>query len=324
MWFQSTRTPPGTRSPAHSGLGCAPLRAGLLGRYHLCLGLACLLLAGATAGCGYTVLKMPGSGVGGADSTATKAQEVGSHDPPAKMPAFHPRLLDPQEWPGCSFLDDILGEDDPLRFEYVREDPAARLPTKSATLRARFILGGEAQAEVWELRMDRFGHLSMLHGTGQRVLEAPSRWLGTEVGSFRLEHQSECALRIMILELLPLDCTWCRSRRLEDVRRLPPSLWPDQIEGWIEIEYHIETWTATQPSEWPGGTVRVPLDPVRLLVETWSEEPPLDLRRAVWAMVREEPHLLDLARIVEAIVLAWTVENPDPEASAFPVIRIER
>jgi hypothetical protein len=163
-----------------------------------------ILVAGVVAGCGYTVLQQAGradqgtpgesaaaqreaagdreQGAGEADSLAWLEEEPDSsswsrEEPDSaswaersdeledRLPPGHPPVMRSEDWIGRSFLDRILGEDDPLRFENLRQQAAAHVPSHNATITVRITAGGPAVADVWQVRMDEFGWVTAAHWT---------------------------------------------------------------------------------------------------------------------------------------------------------------
>jgi hypothetical protein len=267
-------------------------------RAALACGLALL------AGCGYTQLRHAQAGPTPADTTGADSTFLAE---PA-LPAGHPRILNDADWAGRSFLDDILGEDAPLRFENLRAHPRARDPLPHAEITFRMTLGGPAVAQVWQIRMDQFGWVTAAYWTQGEAGPRLDESLATKRNEFRLERASESALREMLIQLLPVG-------EAEDIQspptapRYPIDLWPYEDPGRIDIEYRIETLNAASPDDWPGGRVSAPLDLVQLLITTWDGAPPRDLRRLAVGVARERPTLVDVAVMAEGLVVAWEVEG---------------
>jgi len=271
--------------------------------------IAGLVLAVAlVAGCGYTQLRAPGSGAPVAaveDSSAASAPLD-----PSRLPPNHPHILSAEEWEGRSLLDDIVGEDEPLRFENLRRHPSARDPNEHAEITFRITLGGPAIARIWQIRMDQFGWVKAAYWTQGEAGPRLDENLAAQRAEFRLARESESALREMVIQLLPPN----RGQRVAKPERpgsLPIELWPFEEPGRIDIEYRIETLTAADPEDWPGGSVSAPLDLVEMLIRTWDSPPPRELRRLARAMAERTPVMIDIALLAEALVLAWEVEGYD-------------
>ena len=100
---------------------------------------------------------------------------------------------------------------------------------------------------------------------------------------------------------------------------LPEQIWGNNEPGMIEFSYQLRQTGMTDKSEWPGGTITLPADIVQLLIGTWSDPPPPELVKAVFAEVEHEPMLLNIALLVEGIVLAWEVEGEEEDAISLPL-----
>ncbi|MCK4412359.1 MAG: hypothetical protein KAY32_02325 [Candidatus Eisenbacteria sp.] len=285
------------------------------------------LAAGLSTGCGYTVMQKSGADDApphgahaarpGPGSETQRPEAMPGND--LLLPPDHPRILAPEEWVGRSFLDDLLGEDDPLRFENLRRHPHAGAPTHHAIVTFRITVGGPAVADVWQVRMDEFGWVTVtywMQGAAGPVLDES---LATRRAEFRLARESEAALRAMIIELLPQSLDAPRLARPEALRDLPIEYWPHGDPGVLEIEYRIETLGRADPEDWPGGRVSAPLDLMQLLIRTWENAPPLWLRRAVRDLAAHRPSLVSMAMVTEAITLAWEVEGYNDEAVELPL-----
>ena len=117
-------------------------------------GISGALIALVLSGCGYTVVKdspEPDVQMDVADSLYVP------EDPGAELPPGHPPIPDPADWVGLSFLDMIVGEEEPLRFENLRADRSILFPTEHAYLTLRITLGDPIDATIWQLRIDEFG-----------------------------------------------------------------------------------------------------------------------------------------------------------------------
>jgi hypothetical protein len=270
--------------------------------------LAAVLLAG----CGYTQLRAPGDGAlaSGATGDSTAIASDSTTLDLSRLPPNHPRILSAEEWEGRSLLDDIVGEDDPLRFESLRRHPAARDPNAHAEITFRITLGGPAIARIWQIHMDQFGWVKAAYWTQGEAGPRLDESLAAQRAEFRLARESESALREMAIQLLPVNEA-PQIAKPDRPLSLPTSLWPYDDPGRIDIEYRIETLTAVSPEDWPGGSVSAPLDLIELLIQTWDAPPPRDLRRLARAMAERSPMMIDVAMLAEALVLAWEVEGYD-------------
>ncbi|MFH1143212.1 MAG: hypothetical protein V1774_01550 [Candidatus Eisenbacteria bacterium] len=275
-----------------------------------------VLLLALISGCGYTVLKghqdaLP-SGGGSAVSDSSHADGL-------VLPPGHPPVDVDEIWIGRSFLDRFVGEDDALRFENLREDPHAFAPAHHATITVRITLGGPAVADIWQIGMDEFGWVtasSWMQGAAGPMLDEANATFRTE---FRLERQSEAALRAMIIELLPKTADTTLRDWPATLNRLPPEWWPYTDAGLIEIEYHLENLGLVDPDDWPGGRVSAPLDVIQLLIGTWDSPPPRGLQRDARQLIDLNPSIANIALIAEAIVLAWEVEGQAAESIDLPL-----
>lgn len=269
------------------------------------------------AGCGYTVLEHPESGPGPASGGAAG---TGRQLPPGHPPIDE--LLPLQEetsWEGRSFLDALVGEEDPLRFENVRNDRSMQLPSQHSQITLRMTLGGPAVSDIWQVRVDEHGWVVVAHWTqalGDFELDDTQ---ATERAEYRLARASESALRAMLLAMMPMDED--RRPRIPEIelRDVPPELWTFDESGLLELSYRIETLDGLTAEEWPGGAVTAPLELVQVLLGTWSSAPPPDLRDLVQASVTQHPLLVDLAMMVEGVILAWEVEGPEVRTVELPL-----
>jgi hypothetical protein len=274
-----------------------------------------ILIACATAllaGCGYTVIR--GAPGGAADSTQSDRGTIDR----TQLPPGHPRIELPEDWIGQSFLDRYLGVDEPLRFESMRARPGAGAPSEKAIITCRIVVGGPTLADVWQIRMDTFGWVTAAYWAQGAAGPQLDDLLATRREEFRLEPQSEQALRAMVIRLLP-QSDHPGTVQLEAAPRVPRELWPYEDPGTIEIDYRIETLDRADPSTWPGGRVTAPLDITQLLIATWDDVPPLELRRAARTLMEHEPLLVDVALLAEAIALALEVEGSGGERLDLPL-----
>lgn len=282
---------------------------------------AALLLAAALlgalcfSGCGYTVLK----GAAGEAETAPAPGSDASATREGELPPGHPPIESPEDWIGRSFLDDLLGEEDPLRFENMRAEPGAGAPGGKAIITVRMLTGDPALADVWQIRMDVFGWVTAAYWAQGAAGPRRDDLLATRRAEFRLDPASESALRSMAMTLFPASQRPARVRTPEQFPRIPPQLWPHDDPGLLEIDYRIETIDRADPADWPGGQVTVPLDLVQLLIVTWDDLPPLALRRAVRDLAARQSQLLHAALLAEGLVLALEVEGPQDQQLGLPL-----
>ena len=313
-----------------------------------------LILLLAAAGCGYTQLKhgddstsraaasdslaradraarahpqtmgAPADTLAGSDSLSAQGEEDDLLLDERLLPPGHPPLTPVEDWPGTSFLDHIVGENDPLRFESLRENEQAFAPAHHATITVRMTTGGPAVADVWQIRMDQFGWVTAAYWTQGAAGPTLDELNATYKAEFRLERQSEAALREMIIELLPdMEDRTAEETSLTDLpklfRSLPPGWWPFSESGLLEIEYHVESLGLVEPADWPGGKVSARLDLVQLLIGTWDQEPPPWLRYEVRRLIERDPSLVNIALVAEAVVLASEVEGADMQSIQLPL-----
>ena len=291
----------------------------------------------ALTGCGYTVLEQPPApreapadeeGAAGDPNDRLGAEPGdGSQTRPASpervaeliLPPGHPLLIEPEDWIGSSFLDDLVGSADPMRFENLRGDLVAPATLEHATLTLRITLGGPATSDVWQIRMDEFGWVTVaywLQGFSGPELD---EGLATERAEFRLERQSEAALRLMMIDLLPKTPAPPQLIRPHQLEGRPPEAWPYQEPGLLEVIYRVETTQLGSPEDWPGGRLSAPLDLIQTMIGTWHSTPPAALQRDIWMLAQDRPLLLNLALFVEAIVLAWEVEGDADAGIGLPL-----
>jgi hypothetical protein len=241
----------------------------------------------------------------------------------AELPPGHPPIETAEDWLGRSFLDDLLGEDEPMRFENMRAKPGAGAPGGKAIITIRITTGVPALADVWQIRMDTFGWVTAAMWTqgagGPRLDEL----LATRRVEFRLDPNSENALRAMAMLLFPPGDRPAHVRLPETFPAIPPEVWPYDNPGILEINYRTETLGLADPEDWPGGGVSVPLDVVQLLIATWDDVPPPELRRVVRDLADRRPLILNAALLAEGLVLALEVEGPAEQPIELP-LRVAR
>jgi hypothetical protein len=265
------------------------------------------------AGCGYTVIR--GAPASGTDDAAQS--DRGAIDR-TQLPPGHPKIDQPEDWIGQSFLDHFLGADEPLRFESMRARPGAGAPSEKAIITYRIVVGGPTLADIWQIRMDAFGWVTAAYWAQGAAGPQLDDLLATRREEFRLEPQSEHALRAMAILLLP-QSDRPGEVRLDAYPRVPRELWPFEDPGRIEIDYRIETLDRADPSTWPGGRVIAPLDITQLLIATWDDAPPPELRRAARELMESQPLLVNVALLAEAIALALEVEGSGEERLDLPL-----
>jgi len=281
-------------------------------------GFACALVIALT-GCGYTILEHPQEAVQiEPEETEQTALPAGDVDE-LVLPPGHPLILDPEDWVGRSFLDDLVGMADPLRFENLRASMIAPATFEHATLTVRITIGGPGVLDIWQIRMDEFGWTTAAHWTQGQAGPELDEALAPDRVEFRIERESEAALRTMMIDLLPQIRRVSKVIRPQRLEHVPLELWPYDEPGLIEIDYRIETLDTLNPEDWPGGRLSAQLDMIQVLIGTWDTAPPLELQRAVWALARDRALLLNMALLIEGIVLAWEVEGHDQEAVDLPL-----
>lgn len=267
----------------------------------------CVLLAG----CGYTVLEDP-----------NRTPEVTAEPPAAAiedgdLPPGHPPIDEPPEWAGRSFLDEIVGIEEPYRFENVRRLDHLNLPSEKAQLTLRMHVGSSAVADIWQIRVDEFGWATvsrwMQGATGPKLDEA----LASRRVEFRLNHASEAALRIMILGLLP-DMERARTFPSLNFHGLEHEMWHYSESGLLTLDYRVESLSRIE-EDWPGGNLKGPLDLIQLLIGTWDSPPPEELQALIYRVTQDYPSLVPVAMMVEALVLIWEVEGTEQDRIELPL-----
>jgi len=276
--------------------------------------LALCALATAT-GCGYTVLK----GSAGDPTATPPARTARPSEGDGELPPGHPPIERGADWLGMSFLDRYIGIDEPLRFENIRRLPDAAAPTRGAIITFRITVGGPTLAEIWQIRMDTFGWVNAAHWQQGSTGPELDEHLAHDRASFRLERESEAALRRMAILLLPQREQPVRLNWPDAFPRAPRSFYAFEDPGRIEIEYRIETIDRVDPETWPGGRVSAPLELVQLLIGTWDDVPPREIRDAAEQLLERYPTLVDIALLAEGIVLAWEVEGAEAEPIGLPL-----
>ena len=243
--------------------------------------------------------------------------------PPGHRPIDE--IFEEQEsWAGRSILDEMVGEGEPIRFENLRRNTKIMLPSEHAEFTLRIVLGSSAYNDIWQIRVDEFGWVVGAHWVQTDVGPELDESNATRREEFRIDSGSEAALRAMVIALLPIDEFKGRSRTERIVsaphlQNLPDEIWPHLDPGLIEISYSIEELGNPIPQEWPSGKLSVPAEIIQLLICTWETPPPYELQDLVWAAVDREPILLDLALVVEAMVLAWQVESEMSDSIQLPL-----
>ncbi len=279
-----------------------------------------MLMLASTAGCGYTVLERRAAPE---EKDAPPGQIIHTPEGPVELPPGHPPIADPlsdEEWIGTSFLDHLVGEYEPLRFESIRGNDNLVTPPQHVELQLKMTIGEFGTEDVWRVRMDQFGWITTALWTIGSAGNQPDEGLAQARDEFRLDRQSEEALRAMVIALLPATPTL--SRRLPKLPPYdaPPDFWPYFNEpGLLEVSYAVEQLDTASPSQWPGGTLIAQFDLISLLIGTWDSAPPEDLVEMVWGLVTEYPLLLDVAMVAEAVVLAWEIEGPEDPEVELPI-----
>ncbi len=276
-----------------------------------------LFLLAHLAGCGYTVLQhpdsQPGSGTGGPSAG------------PRQLPPGHPPIdtLEPlagmTSWEGNSFLDALVGQSDPLRFENVRGDRGMGLPAQHSQITLRMTIGGPALSDVWQLRVDEFGWVVAAHWQQAAAGEELDEYQAPDRAEFRMARESESALRAMLLATMPISSDPPRQLPQVRLRNVPLELWSFDESGLLELTYRIETLTGVTGEDWPGGGVTAPLDLLEILIATWDSTPPRELQDLVSVTVTKHPLLVDLAMLVEGLILIWEVEGPEARPFELPL-----
>lgn len=311
------------RAPAERGSRRAPATGqgwtlgGLSLKWILLVVWVLLFLIAHLTGCGYTILEHPASapGAGAPDKGAAEPQLPPGHPPIDDLV----QLAEPESWEGLSFLDAIVGEDDPLRFENVRNDRSMRLPSQHSQITLRLTQGGPAVSRIWQLRVDEHGWVVVSHWTQPSSGFELNEDQAAERAEFRLSRESEAALRAMLLAMMPIADGRTHRVSRPDPSHVPIDQWTFDETGLLELDYRIETLDRVDSAGWPGGAVAAPLDLVQLLLSTWDAPPPAELRDLVNAAVAPSQLLLDLAMLVEGLVLAWEVEGPADPTLTLPL-----
>jgi len=285
-------------------------------------------------GCGYTILEQPRSaGDRTAPAAETSVSATGKDEarPDSTalategeieelvLPPGHPLILEPEDWVGRSFLDNVAGESDPLRFENMRANLPAPGTYEHAALTLRITVGGPAVMDIWQVRSDEFGWVTAARWTQGQAGPTLDEGMAADRAEFRLARESEAALRAMMIQLLPKVPHSAQAVRPTRLDEIPLEFWPYEEPGLLEIEYRIETPTALGAGDWPGGKLSVPLDLMQVMIGTWEGEPPLELQRQIWWVTHERPLIINLAMFVEGVVLAWEVEGLNQETIALPL-----
>ncbi len=282
----------------------------------LSIALAVLGIAWTFCGCGYTVVKQsppPGAQLIGVDTLHVP------EEPLSELPPGHPPISDPADWVGLSFLDMIVGTDEPLRFESLRTDRNILFPTEHAHLTLRITLGDPIDAMIWQIRIDEFGWFTA--ATWQHTglsLDMEENMASTRV-EFRLDRMSEAALRAMLIALMPITRESVRRIPEIAIEDIPWEFWPHEHPGLIELEYRIERLDALTVQDWPGGKITAPLDLTQLMIGTWDGPPPFPTMELIWRLAEENPLIIDIAMVTEAVILAWEIEGRDQEMIQFPL-----
>jgi hypothetical protein len=200
----------------------------------------------------------------------------------------------------------------------VRQMRHISLPGEHAQLTLRLHVGSSAVADVWQIRVDEFGWMTvsrwMQGASGPELDES----LASQRIEFRLDRASEAALRIMILGLLP-DMQSRRDFPFLNFHGLERGLWHYQESGMLSLDYRIEALERME-DDWPGGTLQGPLDLIQLLIGTWDSRPPEELQALIRHTAQEFPALIPVAMLAEALVLVWEVEGKEQEWIELPLV----
>ena len=269
----------------------------------------CVLTGLAIQGCGYTVLKQ-------APPAQAPAEEVAAE---TVLPPGHPQIWSADDWIASSFIDYMVGEQEPLRFENMRSDPRVLVPSDHATLRLRISVGGPALADIWQMRVDQFGWVTMARWMQGSAGPEPDEGLATDRSEFRLDRASEAALRAMLLAVMPLASREAHTVPPIQLQNLPIEFWAHHDPGVIELDYRVERLDIANEDEWPGSHIRAPLDLMQVLIGTWDSEPPEEIRDLVRGTIASRPSLIDLALLIEGLVLAWEIEGERHGELEFPL-----
>lgn len=266
-----------------------------------------LLLALTVSGCSYTILERPAE------------RPVAAEDEELVLPPGHPPIDTAEDWAGRSFLDEYIGQYDPLRFEIVRANTTHITPSRHATYTLRITLGTGAVADIWQIRVNDFGWVTAsywMQGTADPDLDELHAQRRAE---FRLDRQSEEALRTMLLAMMPISQN--RPQRISPSRRqrLPAQFWHHDESGLVELTYRIERMDRLTEEDWPGGMVSAPLDLLQLLIRTWDSPPPRELKEYAREVIFQYPMLVNIAMLAEGLVLAWEIEGEGLEEIDLPL-----
>ena len=278
----------------------------------------CLVISlGLSSGC-YTQLQHakkspPAAGQIADDLSTTESQET------PDLPPGHPPIDNLDRWVGQSMLDEFIGADEPLRFENLRVNKQILLPAENGLFEVTIKIGESILYDCWHLTIDDFGWMVgaywMQSGTGPQLDDGTA----SKRSEFRLDRDSEAALHTMVVALLPTDNPEDKLIPLPLWPDLPDKIWEYNDAGVIEFSYQLKLMGMVDKSEWPGGTIIVPAIVIQLLIGTWTDPPPPELVNMVFEEVERHPVLIDIALLIEGIILAWEVEGDQKDTINLPL-----
>ena len=277
------------------------------------------LLASASPGCGYTVLK--GGEVSGGETAPASRPRAGAVAE-SELPPGHPPIDAPEDWIGRSLLDDLLGDKEPLRFENMRAQRGAGAPGGKAIVTVRMITGDPALAAIWQIRMDAFGWVTATYwaqgAAGPRLDDLLATRRAEEFPSSARERG--CAAR---------DGDVALPRRRPTHAHAPARVLPAHSAGALaaqrsgaardRLPHRDDRPRRSGRAASAGGQATVPLSLVQLLIGTWDDVPPRALRRAARDLAASQPLLVGAALLAEGIVLALEVEGPPDQELELPL-----
>jgi hypothetical protein len=233
-------------------------------------------------------------------------------------------IAEQDSWQGRSLLDEMIGTDEPLRFENLRQNKKIMMPAEHAEFTLRVMIGNYSYYDIWQVRVDEFGWVVGAHWIHVDAGPELDESTATRRQEFRISSESEAAVRALVIALLPLNSSTHPSPvdrivPAPTLQNLPDGFWDFDDSGMIEISYRVESLGEAHSEDWPHGKISVPAEIIQVLIGTWSTEPPRELQDLVWRTVEQEPLLIDLAIVVEAIVLAWQVEGETADVIDLPL-----
>ncbi len=236
-----------------------------------------------------------------------------------KLPPGHPPIDNLDRWIGRSMLDEFIGEDEPLRFENLRVNKQILFPAENGLFELTIKIGSRSVYDCWHLTIDDFGWFVGARWQQGDAGPQLDDFNASERAEFRLDRDSEAALHTMVIALLPVDDPRDVRIALPERLNLPEHIWAHNGSGIIEFSYQLKQTGMIDKSEWPGGTITLPADIIQLLIGTWSDPPPPELVKAVFTEVERKPMLIDIALLVEGIILAWEVEGEEEDVISLPL-----